>query len=56
MHEKRFTLRLPDDLHARLTEHARIDRRSLNSEIVHLLEVTLSTPQGSAGSSGSESA
>ncbi|WP_406429352.1 Arc family DNA-binding protein [Streptomyces sp. NBC_01589] len=56
MDEKRITLRLPDDLHARLTEHARIDRRSLNSEIVHLLEVTIDTPRGDAGSPGSEPA
>ncbi|MEV5007885.1 MULTISPECIES: Arc family DNA-binding protein [unclassified Streptomyces] len=39
--EKRISLRLPTDLHARLVEQARSDRRSLNSEIVHLLEVAL---------------
>ncbi|MEV5012818.1 Arc family DNA-binding protein [Streptomyces sp. NPDC055692] len=39
--EKRISLRLPTDLHARLVEQARSDRRSLNSEIVHLLEAAL---------------
>ncbi|MFG2877067.1 Arc family DNA-binding protein [Streptomyces sp. NPDC048337] len=36
-----LTLRLPDDVHARLTAQAEKDRRSLNSEIVHLLEAAL---------------
>ncbi|WP_078499888.1 Arc family DNA-binding protein [Wenjunlia vitaminophila] len=39
--EKRISLRLPTDLHARLVEAARTDRRSLNSEIIHLLEAAL---------------
>ncbi|MHB9858265.1 Arc family DNA-binding protein [Streptomyces sp. YIM S03343] len=39
--EKRISLRLPTDLHARLVEAARADRRSLNSEIIHLLEAAL---------------
>jgi predicted HicB family RNase H-like nuclease len=39
--EKRISLRLPTDLHARLVAEAHTDRRSLNSEIVHLLEVAL---------------
>lgn len=34
-----YALRLPPELKARLEELARQDRRSLNSEIVHLLEV-----------------
>ncbi|MFF7436780.1 Arc family DNA-binding protein [Streptomyces sp. NPDC008122] len=38
----KFTLRLPEDLHQRLTNQADIDRRSLNSEILHLLEIGLS--------------
>ncbi|MER6130355.1 Arc family DNA-binding protein [Streptomyces sp. NPDC001795] len=38
----KFTLRLPEDLHQRLTDQAAVDRRSLNSEILHLLEVGLS--------------
>lgn len=37
----RITLRLPDDVHARLIAHAQTDRRSLNSQIVHLLETAL---------------
>jgi hypothetical protein len=36
--EKRITLRLPGTLHARVTARAERDRRSLNSEIVYLLE------------------
>ncbi|WP_075026724.1 Arc family DNA-binding protein [Streptomyces mirabilis] len=43
----KFTLRIPDDLHDRLTAQAQTDRRSLNSEILHLLEVGLSViPSG----------
>ncbi|MEO3844453.1 MULTISPECIES: Arc family DNA-binding protein [unclassified Streptomyces] len=49
--EKRISLRLPKDLHERLVEQARTDRRSLNSEIVHLLEITLGPASGDAGSS-----
>jgi predicted HicB family RNase H-like nuclease len=44
--EKRISLRLPMELHARLVEEARADRRSLNSEIVHLLEVALGLAGG----------
>jgi predicted HicB family RNase H-like nuclease len=40
---KHLTLRIPEDLHARLTAQAGTDRRSLNSEIIHLLEVALTT-------------
>lgn len=39
----RITLRLPDDVHARLVAQAETDRRSLNSEIVHLLEIALAS-------------
>lgn len=39
----RFALRLPEDLHTRLIAQAAHDRRSINSEILHLLEVALST-------------
>jgi hypothetical protein len=49
--EKRITLRLPADLHERLAEWARTDRRSLNSEIVHLLEVALGPAGGDTESS-----
>ncbi|MFF4420077.1 Arc family DNA-binding protein [Streptomyces sp. NPDC001549] len=41
----RITLRLPDDVHERLTSQAEADRRSLNSEIVHLLEVALTAAE-----------
>jgi hypothetical protein len=42
--EKRITVRLPVELHERLAAQAKRDRRSVNSEIVHLLEVTLTDP------------
>jgi hypothetical protein len=35
---KRFTLRLPDDLHAALAQMARDARRSLHAEMLWLLE------------------
>jgi len=44
--EKRISLRLPTELHARLVEEARADRRSLNSEIAHLLEVAVGPADG----------
>ncbi|WP_406224019.1 Arc family DNA-binding protein [Streptomyces canus] len=39
----KFTLRIPEDLHEQLTAQATADRRSLNSELLHLLEVGLNT-------------
>lgn len=33
-----ITVRLPDDLHERLTQIAEDERRSLNSQIVYMLE------------------
>ncbi|MFG2883951.1 Arc family DNA-binding protein [Streptomyces sp. NPDC048297] len=42
----KFTLRIPDHMHERLTTQAETDRRSLNSEILHLLEVALTTVEG----------
>ncbi|WP_019075547.1 Arc family DNA-binding protein [Streptomyces hokutonensis] len=42
--EKRITVRLPVDLHERLAAQAKRDRRSVNGEIVHLLEVALTDP------------
>ncbi|MFJ7065421.1 Arc family DNA-binding protein [Streptomyces sp. NPDC101115] len=42
----KLTLRVPDDLHERLTSQADTDRRSLNSEILYLLEVALDTMRG----------
>ncbi|HLU74353.1 MAG TPA: Arc family DNA-binding protein [Nonomuraea sp.] len=37
----RITLRLPDDVHALVVARAETERRSLNSQIVHLLETAL---------------
>lgn len=37
----RFSLRLPDELHERLVARADADRRSVNNEILHLLEIAL---------------
>ena len=42
----KVTVRLPDELHARLVSQAETDRRSLNSEILHLLEVALTAVDG----------
>ncbi|MFD7890970.1 toxin-antitoxin system HicB family antitoxin [Streptomyces albidoflavus] len=39
----KLNLRLPDDLHARLRIQAAADRRSLNAEILHLIEIGLAT-------------
>ncbi|MFF4227369.1 Arc family DNA-binding protein [Streptomyces abikoensis] len=39
--EVRMTLRLPEDLRDRLRDHAKSERRSLNSELVYMLEVGL---------------
>lgn len=41
--EVRMTLRLPEELRNRLSAHARQEHRSLNSELVHMLEVGLRT-------------
>ncbi|MEU0436406.1 toxin-antitoxin system HicB family antitoxin [Streptomyces sp. NPDC006290] len=37
----KFTLRIPKELHARLTTQAAADRAALNAEILHLLEIAL---------------
>ncbi|GAA3377213.1 hypothetical protein GCM10020367_52020 [Streptomyces sannanensis] len=47
-----FSLRIPADLHERVVAQATEDRRSLNSEILHLLEVALTTPRADAGPPG----
>jgi plasmid stability protein len=52
----KFNLRLPDDLHARLAAQAAADRRSLNSEILHLIEVALAAVAPDAESPGGDSA
>jgi hypothetical protein len=45
----RVTLRIPEDLHERIAAQARKDRRSINSEILHLLERGLDDdPDGSS--------
>jgi predicted HicB family RNase H-like nuclease len=51
-----FHLRIPEDLHARLTAQAAVDRRSLNAEILHLLEGALPTPVADAESAGGDPA
>ncbi|MFF8536733.1 Arc family DNA-binding protein [Streptomyces sp. NPDC015532] len=43
-------IRLPSELHDRLAALAKRDRRSVNGEIVHLLEVALADRPESAGS------
>ncbi|MBG0824706.1 Arc family DNA-binding protein [Planomonospora sp. ID91781] len=46
----RFSLRIPDDLHGRIAARADKDRRSVNSEILYLLEVALDAAGDDAGS------
>lgn len=41
----RITLRLPDDVHSRVAARAETERRSLNSQIVHLLETGLAADE-----------
>ncbi|MFE2972974.1 Arc family DNA-binding protein [Streptomyces sp. NPDC059340] len=52
----RFSLRIPADLHEQVTARAAADRRSLNSEILHLLEAALAAPRPDAGSPGGDPA
>ncbi|MFJ6938625.1 Arc family DNA-binding protein [Streptomyces sp. NPDC101132] len=49
-HESRITLRLPADLHTWLVTQAKAAHRSLNSEIVHRLEVERATVEADAES------
>lgn len=44
----RLTLRPPADLHTRLTLHAKRERRSLNEDLVYLLEGALPPVTGVA--------
>ncbi|MEU0436402.1 toxin-antitoxin system HicB family antitoxin [Streptomyces sp. NPDC006290] len=37
----KFTLRIPKELHARLTARAAADQAALNAQILHLLEIAL---------------
>ncbi|MFD9434195.1 Arc family DNA-binding protein [Streptomyces sp. NPDC060002] len=52
----RFSLRIPEDLHERVTARATTDRRSLNSEILHPLEAALAAPRADAGSTSGDPA
>ncbi|WP_329322224.1 Arc family DNA-binding protein [Streptomyces sp. NBC_01262] len=51
-----MTLRLPENLRDRLRAHARSERRSLNSELVYMLEVGLRAMGADAESPGGDSA
>jgi hypothetical protein len=51
-HEIRITLRIPASLHAALLERARRDLRSLNGEIVYLLQRATSEPDSGQISDG----
>lgn len=44
--EVRMTLRLPEELRDWLRDHASTERRSLNSEIVYMLEVARTAVEG----------
>ncbi|NBM15225.1 Arc family DNA-binding protein [Streptomyces sp. GC420] len=44
--EVRMTLRLPRELRDRLRAHAQRERRSLNSELVYMLEAALAAVEG----------
>lgn len=50
-----MTLRLPEDLRNRLATHAKSERRSLNSELVYMLEVGLRALGVDAESPGGDS-
>ncbi|MGI5197784.1 Arc family DNA-binding protein [Streptomyces sp. CA-288835] len=56
INEVRMTLRLPEDLRDRLRDHAKSERRSLNSELVYMLEVGLRAAGVGAESPGDDSA
>ncbi|MDV7223558.1 TA system antitoxin ParD family protein [Streptomyces prunicolor] len=49
-----FNVRFPDDLHVRVRAQAAADRRSINSEILHLIEVGLAAVSPDAGSPGGD--
>nr|WSY57051.1 Arc family DNA-binding protein [Streptomyces sp. NBC_00886] len=51
-----FNVRFPDNLHARVRAQAAADRRSINSEILYLIEVGLTAVSANAGSSGGDPA
>ena len=43
MATKNINIRIPDDLHALIKASADVDRRSLNSQIIWLIEAGLAT-------------
>lgn len=43
---KQLNLRIPDDLHDRITRWAERDRRSVNAEILWLIERVLQAEEG----------
>ena len=43
MATKNVNVRIPEELHALIKVSAETDRRSLNSQIIHLIEVGLNT-------------
>ena len=47
--EKKFTLRLPEDLHAALVRMAEADDRSLHSMVVRILREAAERSQGETG-------
>ncbi|MFH8789955.1 antitoxin [Streptomyces roseoverticillatus] len=53
--EVRTTVRLPADLHARWAAHAQRERRSLNADLIYLLEGILGSPRTDPDRPGSES-
>ena len=46
---KHVNLRVPDDLHARVKAASDADRRSLNAEILWLIEQGLALQEGGSG-------
>jgi predicted HicB family RNase H-like nuclease len=46
---KHVNVRMPDGLHARLAAQAETERRSLNAEILWLIEQGLQQPEGGSG-------
>lgn len=50
-----FNVRFPDDLHARVRAQAAADRRSINSEILHLIEIGLGIAGADAESPSGDS-
>jgi predicted HicB family RNase H-like nuclease len=46
---KHMNLRVPDDIHARIKAASDADRRSLNAEILWLIEQALDQREGGSG-------